>query len=162
MWYFSSVFMCFPFLCGFYYIYGVSLWVRIYVLCLVCGLIILSCHYCSLLLICVLCIWCGMFCLFGQCILVGSLGILVGKFRCCISLIVWDVLSVFVSCSVLCKLFWCVSLNSLAICLVSFPLYVNMAHFVFLFCGSLFVLRIIVLLSRSQLAAPSTLTLYFF
>jgi hypothetical protein len=34
----------------------------------------------------------------------------------------------------------CVFFNSLVICLVSFPLYVNVAHFVFLCCGSLFVL----------------------
>jgi hypothetical protein len=32
-----------------------------------------------------------------------------------------------------------VSLNSLVICLVSFPLYVNVAHFIFLCWGSLFV-----------------------
>jgi hypothetical protein len=74
MWYFTSVFMCFPFLCVFK-MSMVSVVVRIYVPCLVCGLSILSCHYCSLLLICVLCIWFGMICLFGQCILVGSLGI---------------------------------------------------------------------------------------
>jgi hypothetical protein len=34
----------------------------------------------------------------------------------------------------------CVSLNSLVICLVSFPLYVNVARFIFSCCGSLFVL----------------------
>jgi hypothetical protein len=59
-----------------------------------------------LLLICVLCILCEMFCLFGQCIFVGSPGILVANWRCChICLIVCVVLLVFVSCSMFCKLF---------------------------------------------------------
>jgi hypothetical protein len=42
MWYFSSVFMCFSFLCVFLRYSWCLLWVRIYVLCLLCGLSILS------------------------------------------------------------------------------------------------------------------------
>jgi hypothetical protein len=58
MCYFSSVFMCFPFLCVFT-MSMVSAMGPYLCPVFVCGLSILSCHYCSLLVMCVLCVWCG-------------------------------------------------------------------------------------------------------
>jgi hypothetical protein len=96
------------------------------------------CHYFKFL-VCVLCVRCGMFCLFVLCILVSSLSISIGRrYFFIFYLSVLGCCSV-MFCTVLCVLndiFICVSLNNFVIFLIYFPLYVKVAHSVFRCCGS--------------------------